>query len=215
MDEIKETGGARIGMANASWPFAKLIVNRDRLQLNAGIIGNLVFKPSDIESIEIDSSFLGSGIKINHTVKNYNANVVFQPMGSSTKLITRIEQTGFLNNKDILSEESNSEIESAQSIGGFPLKIPAIIVIVLIWNALMLNDFMKAFNKTTKGIPFGIGSKLALAFMFLVCLFLVISESFGRLILKPGRSVDDIRPFVYFLMFITGVLFLGLTVILH
>lgn len=40
MDEIKETGGARIGMANATWPFATLTITRDTLELNASIIGN-------------------------------------------------------------------------------------------------------------------------------------------------------------------------------
>ena len=30
----------------------RIIVNKDRLELNASIIGNLVFQPSDIISIE-------------------------------------------------------------------------------------------------------------------------------------------------------------------
>ena len=39
------------GMANATWPFATLTVNKNELQLKASIIGNLVFKPSDIIAI--------------------------------------------------------------------------------------------------------------------------------------------------------------------
>ena len=31
--EINQTGGAGIGMANATWPFAKLTVNKDTLTL--------------------------------------------------------------------------------------------------------------------------------------------------------------------------------------
>ena len=50
--EIKKTGGARIGMMNATWPFATLKVNKNRLELNATILGNLVFTPQDIISIE-------------------------------------------------------------------------------------------------------------------------------------------------------------------
>jgi hypothetical protein len=38
MTEVKETGRARIGMANATWPFATLTVNREKLQLNATIL---------------------------------------------------------------------------------------------------------------------------------------------------------------------------------
>lgn len=52
MNELKLTGGARIGMANATFPFATLKVNKDRLELNASIVGNIVFQPSDIISIE-------------------------------------------------------------------------------------------------------------------------------------------------------------------
>ncbi|WP_295675034.1 hypothetical protein [uncultured Mucilaginibacter sp.] len=74
MEEIRETGGARIGMANATWPMATLIVNQQTLQLKASILGDLVFKSSDIISIEPYTLIpvLGQGIKINHTVAGYN-----------------------------------------------------------------------------------------------------------------------------------------------
>ena len=51
MVEVKKTGGARIGIANATWPFATLKANKDKLELNVIIIGELIFKPSDIISI--------------------------------------------------------------------------------------------------------------------------------------------------------------------
>ena len=104
MNEIKETGGARIGMANATWPFATLKVTKDKLELNASIIGNLVFKPSDIISIEPHSSFISSGLKINHRVSNYKNLVIFWTFGNVNSLILKIEQTGFLNNNDPISE---------------------------------------------------------------------------------------------------------------
>lgn len=46
------TGGARIGMANASYPFADLYVDNEILKINASIVGNLTFQPKDIISIE-------------------------------------------------------------------------------------------------------------------------------------------------------------------
>jgi len=46
------TGGARIGRANATYPFANLFVDKDVLKINSSIVGNLVFKPQDIISIE-------------------------------------------------------------------------------------------------------------------------------------------------------------------
>ena len=68
MNELQLTGGARIGMANATFPFATLKVNKDKLELNASIVGNLTFQASDIISIEPYTMIpiLGQGIKINH-----------------------------------------------------------------------------------------------------------------------------------------------------
>ena len=65
MYEIEETGGANIGFGRATWPFAKLLVNKNELRLNASIIGNVCFRPSDIISIEPSTLFSGAGIKIN------------------------------------------------------------------------------------------------------------------------------------------------------
>ena len=133
MDEIKETGGARIGMANASWPFATLTVNKEKLELNATILGKLVFKPSDIVSIEPDSSFFRSGLKINHNVPTYKNNVVFVT-GNASNLIKRIDQIGFLTNSKPITRELSNAIEASQATGGFPIKTSAAIAIVLIWN---------------------------------------------------------------------------------
>ena len=66
MYEIEETGGANIGFGRATWPFAKLLVNKNELQLNASILGNVYFRPSDVISIEPFTLFSGTGIKINH-----------------------------------------------------------------------------------------------------------------------------------------------------
>ena len=52
IQEVKEKGGARIGMINATWPFATLSVTRNELKLNTSIIGNSSFSPSDIIAIE-------------------------------------------------------------------------------------------------------------------------------------------------------------------
>jgi hypothetical protein len=217
MDEIKETGGARIGMANATWPFATLIVNRNELQLKASILGTLIFKPSDIISIEpyIQIPVLGQGIKINHNVAACNQKVIFWTMGSPQALIARIEQTGFLTNTRPLPAELDSTITASQTSGGFPVKKPAAIAIIAIWNILILNYFIQIFIEKSNKVNINIGPQLALGFMFLVCLLLLISEPFRQLILKPGRSINDIRIFLFFTMFITGIIFLGFTFMPH
>ena len=71
MNLVKETGGARIGVANVTWPFATITVTKEQLELNATILGKLVFKSSDIISIDSCSGFMSKGIKINHQVPTY------------------------------------------------------------------------------------------------------------------------------------------------
>ena len=103
--EIKETGGARIGLANATWPFATLIVNENSLTLNAIIVGNLTFKPTDIISIEPYTIFplIWQGIRINHRVSSYKDKVVFWTLKNPKELIRKIEQTGIFNNENPIS----------------------------------------------------------------------------------------------------------------
>ena len=114
MFEIEETGGANIGLGRATWPFAKLLVNKNELQLNASLIGNVYFRPSDIISIEPSSFFSGTGIKINHRVSGYSQKIIFLTSGSGD-LIKRIEDTGFLNNPDTIPAEVESRILKYQA----------------------------------------------------------------------------------------------------
>ncbi len=211
MDEIKETGGARIGMANATWPLATLTVNAAKLELNASIVGNLTFKPSDVTSITpyVIIPFLGQGIQIHHTIAAYNAKVIFWTMGSPEALIARIAQTGFLNNTSSTPGAHDAEIAMAQSGGGFPMKKPAAITIVVIWNLLFFAAFAKFF--TGIGLEFRINILIAVALVFLTALLTLINEPFRKLVLKPGRTINDVKTGLFFIMFITGMLFIGIS----
>jgi len=212
MAEIIETGGARIGLLKSTWPFAKLIVSRDKMELRASIMGNLFFKPSDIISIQpyTGTSLLGGGIKIIHNVSSYNADVVFLTMGSTSALISRINETGFMSNVNPASPSFEQEIKSARTQYGFPMKTPAVIVIVVIWNLFFLSDRLSIFHTKPNGAVLGTGAQLALGFVFLTCLVLLKSEFSQVLILKPGRTIDGIKHFLYFIMFITGLMFIGI-----
>jgi hypothetical protein len=206
MYEIEETGGANIGFGRATWPFAKLLVNKNELRLNASIIGNLYFRPSDIISIEPSSLFSGAGIKINHRVNGYSQKVIFLTSGSRD-LIKRIEDTGFLKNAGTIPAEVETEIVKYQSSGSFPMKWSAVIIFVVIWNLLFLGDQLGYFGNSGNRIPIGIGAQLALAFAFLFALAILLSEPFSGLVLKEGRKAREIRSFLLFLMFISGFMF--------
>lgn len=214
MYDIEETGGANIGFGRTTWPFAKLMVNKNELRLNASILGNLYFRPSDIVSIEPPSLFFGGGIKINHRVNGYSAKVVFLTFGSRD-LIKRIEDSGFLNNTSPIPAEVENEIVKYQSSGSFPMKWSAVIVFVIVWNALFLGDQLGYFGSTNNRIPIGIGAKLALAFAFVFALAILISQPFSRVVLKDGRTAKEIKSFLLFLMLISGFMFAMVSLIPH
>lgn len=213
MTEIKFTGGARIGMANATWPFASLKVTKDRLDLNATIVGNLVFRPADIISIEPYSGGMSSGLKINHRVPKYKDKVIFWTFKNPSEIIRQIQQTGFLDNTTSTPNQTDSDIISErQKQGGFPIKTPFAVAVVVIWNILFLFDFLDFFKGNTEGIPLGNGVKMALGFVLMTAILILISSGFRKLVLKEGRELKDVSKFLYFIIFICGFMLINVTV---
>jgi uncharacterized membrane protein (DUF485 family) len=209
------TGGSRIGMSNVSFPFADLYVDKEILKINASIVGNLVFQPKDIISIKPYSSIpiIGNGIKINHRIENYNSKVIFWTFKNSNSVISEIEKTGFLKNINSEISADDLEIIKKQNEGGFPIKKSVVIFYVLAWNLLFLSDFLPFLLKSkTEGSPIGIGINLAVGLIFASSILAIVSAKFQKIILKENRNFDDIKKFVYFIAFITGLMFIVFTI---
>ncbi len=207
------TGGARIGNANATYPFADLYVDEKVLKINASILGNLVFQPKDIISIKPRSGFIGKGIEINHRVPAYKDEIIFWTFKKPIDVIREIEKTGFLENTVSNLSEEDIQIIAQQQQGSFPLKKSAAIFFIVAWNALFLIDVIPAFLSNKPGLPLGIGMNLAVGLIFFSILAAIMSEKFRDLILKEGRDFEDIRKFTYFAGGITGLMLLVFTVI--
>ena len=212
MNELQLTGGARIGMANASIPFATLKVNKDRLELNASIVGNLTFQPADIISIEPYTMIpiIGQGIKINHKVANYKERVIFWTFKDPNSVVRQIKETGFLSNENKTNQKIDRAIIEKQAKGGFPIKKGFAIGAIVVWNLLFLTDFIPFFLGDREGFPIGNGILAAIGLLFLTALFSLISSDFRRMILKEGRELSDIRKFAIFAMIISGFMLLQL-----
>ncbi len=213
MEKLEITGGARIGMVNATWPFATLIVTKDKLELNASILGNFVFQPEDIISIDtyMMIPLLGQGIKINHRIANYNSKVIFWTIKDPSSVVNQIKQTGFLDNIDeTISDADKLNIKQQQQAGVFPIKKSVSIAVIVLWNVLLFSDFVRFSNSDMKGMPLGIGSTIAVAMLFLIAVLMLISKDFSKLVLKEGKSVTDIKNFLYFIMFISGFMLIGI-----
>jgi hypothetical protein len=209
------TGGARIGMANASFPFADLYVDKEILKINASIVGNLIFQPKDIISIKPHTSIpiIGNGIKINHRIENYNSEVIFWTFKNPKSVISEIEKTGFLTNTNSEISAEDLEIIKKQNEGGFPIKKSIAIFFVVAWNLLFLSDIIPFFLKgETEGSPIGIGMNLAIGLIFISSILTIVSEKFRKIILKENRNFDDIKKFAYFITLVSGIMFIAFTI---
>lgn len=215
MDELQLTGGARIGRANISIPLATLTVSKERMELNASIVGNLTFQPADITSIE-PYNFLpviGQGVKINHRVPTYKEKVIFWSLKDPMAIIKQIEGTGFLGNQAALSPQMAQGVMKRQAEGGFPIKRGAAIAVVVFWNLLFLADVVPFILEQKQGSPIGAGMLTAIGLVFLIALLSLVAADFRRLILKEGRGKDDIKRFAIFLLILMGVMFVSLSLV--
>ncbi len=206
--EIKETGGGTIGFGRATWPFATLTVNRNFLKLSISLIGTVIFRPADIISIEPYFGIKGKGIKINHNVQGYSSTIIFSSMAGNGYLMEEIAGTGFLNNKGPLPINVENEISVLQASGSFPIKIPAAIFFVVVWNALFLSSWLSFFTGRTKQPSFA-GPRLGLAFAIIFFLSVLLIPPVRQLVLKQGRQIKEINGFLYFSLAITTIMLLG------
>lgn len=206
MKILKLTGGARVGMANASFPFATLKVTKDCLEINASIVGNLVFKATDIISIEPYTTLplVGQGIKINHNVSTYKERVIFWTFKDPKSVIDQIYKTGFFNQTSETVTAIDRSIRASQAQGGFPVKRSVAIVAIVLWNLLFLSDIIPFVLKGGEGVFIGSGVLIALGLLFFSAVLLLISHDFRRLVLKEGRTLEDIKKFAILLAFVSG-----------
>jgi drug/metabolite transporter (DMT)-like permease len=60
----------------------------------------------------------------------------------------------------------------------------------------------------------GLAAVVALALAFAFAIGTLTSPRLQRLVLKPGRSVNEIRPFLRLLTFICGIMFVIFSIVL-
>jgi len=205
---VTETGGGAIGRIRATWPFARLNVNSNVLKLSISLMGTVVFRPSDIVSIEVINDIRGRGIKIYHHVSGYNSNIVFYTKDDVGSLLESIRQTGFLDNKAPLPADVENEIAAIQASGSFPVKTSAAIFFVVVWNLFFIGGELPSLLNKTRHLEFG-GARLGLLFAILFCLGVLFVPSIRRLVLKEGRQLSEINGFVCFFLAIATIMFVS------
>lgn len=212
MENLSLNGGASIGWANATWPFAKMDVTSNRLELNTYLLGNFIFQPTDIIAIVPYSgaSLFQNGIKIIHSVENYNRKIVFRTSEDANLLISKIKDLGFLGDPKNYKLIYNQEIIERQNIGSFPLNKTFAIAVVVIWNVLLLPDFISNVISPKDGLVlFPNGPLFASGFIFLISTSILVLSPIQAIALKPGKTIKDIDRFLYFIILISTLMFIA------
>jgi hypothetical protein len=211
MTPLKLTGGASIGIARATWPFATLTVTNERLDLNVPIIGSYSFTADQIISIEpiCTIPLIRQGIRINHTISNYKKKVIFWSSKDPQEIIYKIGKTGFGSALSSAAQKGiKRQVIEKQKQGGFPVRISAAISIIVIWNILFIVDFIDIFKSSAHRTPFGKGSLIAFGFILSISILTLTSKVFRQYILKDGRDIKEISRFLYFLILLSGIILL-------
>lgn len=191
---IEARGGARISWVDASWPFARLSASSDRLALDVAMLGSYEFQPDHVVSLDIHG-WLRRGIRIQHVRSDYPKHIVFWQFGSGEKLLQDIRATGFM-------PRAQPQLTAAAS--GIPFRWSAIFVSIAIWNALFLLDR----RSTTQP---GVFAAVALFLLFSLAWCAPRSSWLQRMLLKPGRSVGEVKPILHLFRLVAGMLLVLLT----
>lgn len=216
MKELTLTGGARVGMLNASMPLAKLTVSNERMELRASVIGSFVFRPEDVIAIErhVVIPVLGQGIKIIHRVKTYKSKMIFWSFQQPESLIKQIRETGFLDQVSGELSKEDREIIARQQQGGFPLKTSAFLAGIAIWALSMVFDIFRFVSNPDAHIPIGPGMMIGLSFLIGAAVMTLISEDFRKMILKEGRELKDVKMLALIVLLTGGITLLSFSMVL-
>ena len=192
-----KTGGARIGWMNVTWPFAELWTAPERLTITAQFLGKYAFTPEQVCAVEpyVMVPILGWGIRVQHCVPDYPQRIIFWSLVSPNRVLRGIRASGFI----------PSGVENTVGAAGWamPLRWPVLAAVVVLWNLLLLADFTHPAR--TSGHP-GWFACVALLLVLAIALGTLTSTDLQKLVLKPNRSVSEVRPFLRVLVFISGLL---------
>lgn len=210
MNEFKNTGGAKIGILKSSWPFATLIVTRNKLELSVSLMGKFVFLPGDITALTPHPKGykMGAGIKIHHKIPQYKDEIIFWSSKSPAELISQINAIGFTVNTDAISHRAQAEVRDLQAQGGFAIKTKPIVMLGTLWLAIVIYG---AVNMALTGGIEMLFSAIQVAFAIII-LFAVVtlaSPYFASGVLKPGYTIADVNKFLIFLIIIAVFMLVG------
>jgi len=90
----------------------------------------------------------------------------------------------------------------------FPVRTSFVVGMIVIWNLLLIPYFSDFFSDGPES-GFRIEKALfPLLFVLIVAILTLVSKDFQKIVLKEGRSVNKIKPFVYIVLIFMVVMIL-------
>jgi hypothetical protein len=193
---IRITGGAQVGWVNASWPFATLAASATELSISGRLIGSYTFAPDQVARLESYGSvpLVGRGVRIVHARPDYPAKIIFWSFRDPDRVVDDIRLLGFI-------PQASSAIVPTRS--SMPLRWSAVIMFIVVWNLLFVLDGFVPWKEPK--VP-GLFHQLALGLAFSVAVVTQRSKTMQYWVLRPGRSVGEIRSFLLLLQIVSGFL---------
>ncbi|MFZ6770384.1 hypothetical protein ACO0LM_25290 [Undibacterium sp. Di26W] len=196
MQDMSFTGGASVGWINASWPFAKLNISRQKIVLTT--FGKYEFSPDQVVSFEpygMIPVFM-SGIRINHNRLDYPGAIIFWYLGRRDKVLGSFAQCGFQPSGKVCARPQ-----------GMPMRWSVLIAMILIWNVLFFLDLPpQLFPHGAEPGPVQIFALVS------ACAFSTaakLSTRLQKLIMREGRYFGEVKPVFGLMQLLTGALALA------
>lgn len=187
-DEISFTGSACLGIANATWPFASLKAQKNKVTLRIFIFGTYSFSPEQVVNLEA----FRRGVLIQHNVAKYPKHIVFWSVKNPVAVI-----------EDVLSLGFSCKGVPGKRRSGFSLRLFPLFLFFLLLHLLFLYfDHLGLIIHTRHSL--GIIDMFFLALVFLFCLCLKYSKSFAKIFLNRGRHIGEVVHALNLVCFITG-----------
>lgn len=200
---IQLTGGALIGFVNATWPFAKLTASSSTLRLRC-MWDNYDFQPDEVVSLEPYGwiPVLRNGVRLGHARQDYPSKIVFWCSGNPEEVINQVREAGFRP-----SAPASSEVGKR----GIPFRWSAVIISILVWNA---SFFPLRIDPHASRITLSVFLLLRLLVAFAAASLARVSVDFQKVLLKEGRSVNEIKSFLSLVQMASALLLAIFSVLL-
>lgn len=191
-------GGARLGWLYASWPFARLNITAERLEI-ASILATHSFSPEEVVSVDSFTLFplLGWGVRVEHTRADVPDLVVFWSVSRPTTVANAISASGF---------EPTGDPTAKRPAPDFPVRPGFLALAVGLLFALILFEIF--WHQTPGRFIWGPGVFVALGLVLLGSLLVRIPGRFQRFVLTTD-ALPRIQSSLNFIAVVAGVMLFG------